>query len=47
MQKWFGKKQLIVNKHLEQLLATEGINSQHDTKSLRHLYDVVESNVHV
>eukprot|EP00731_Ephydatia_muelleri_P025526 Em0017g609a len=30
---------------MEQLLAIEGVNSQHDTKGLRHLYDVVESNV--
>ena len=45
LQKRFGNKQLIVNKHMEQLLAIEGVNSQHDTKGLRHLYDVVESNV--
>ena len=45
LQTRFGNKQLIVNKHMEQLLAIEGVISQHDTKGLRYLYDVVESNV--
>lgn len=45
LQKRFGNKQLIVNKHMEQLLNIEGVTSQHDVKGLRHLYDVIESNV--
>ncbi len=34
MRKRFGNKQLIINKHMEQLLNTEGVSSQHDVKSL-------------
>ena len=45
LKKRFGNKQLIVNKHMEQLLNVEGVSSQHDVKGLRHLYDVIESNV--
>ena len=30
---------------MEQLLNVEGVSSQHDVKGLRHLYDVIESNV--
>ena len=40
--KRFGNKQLIINKHMEQLLNTDGVTSQHDVKGLRHLYDVIE-----
>ena len=45
LRKRFGNKQLIINKHMEQLLTTEGVSSQHDVKGLRHLYDVIETNV--
>ena len=31
---------------MEQLLNTDGVSSQHDARGLRHLYDVIESNVH-
>ena len=41
----FGNKQLIINQHMEQLLSVEGVTSQRDVKGLRHLYDVIESNV--
>ena len=30
---------------MEQLLNVEGVSSQYDVKGLRHLYDVIESNV--
>ena len=45
LQKRFGNKQLIINKHMEQLLNVESITSPHDVKGLRQLYDVIESNV--
>ena len=31
---------------MEQLLNAVGVSSQHDVKGLRHLYNVIESNVH-
>ena len=46
LRRRFGNKQLIINKHMEQLLNTDGVTSQHDVKGLRSLYDVIESNVH-
>lgn len=45
LQKRFGNKQLIINKHMEQLLNVDSVTSQYDVKGLRHLYDVIESNV--
>lgn len=45
LQKRFGNKQLIINKHMEQLLNVGSVTSQCDVKGLRHLYDVIESNV--
>ena len=30
---------------MEQLLSLSGVSSQHDVKGLRHLFDVIESNV--
>ena len=45
LQKRFGNKQLIINKHMEQLLNVDSVTSPHDVKGLRHLYDVIESNV--
>lgn len=45
LEKRFGNKQLIVNKHMDQLLNTDGVTSPHDVKGLRQLYDTIESNV--
>ena len=46
LQKRFGNKQLIINKHMEQLLNSDGVTSQHDVKgALKHLYDVIKTNV--
>ena len=45
LKKRFGNKQLIINKHMEQLLHVENVTSQHDVRGLRRLYDIVESNV--
>ena len=45
LKKRFGNKQLIINQHMEQLLSLSGVSSQHDVKGLRHLFDVIESNV--
>ena len=45
LKRRFGNKQLIINKHMEQLLSIEGVTSQHDVKGLRKLYDIIESNV--
>ena len=45
LQKRFGNKQLIINKHMEQLLNVDSVTSPYDVKGLRHLYDVIESNV--
>ena len=42
----FGNKQLIINKHMEQLLSIDAVTSQHDVRGLRHLYDIIEANVH-
>ena len=36
LRKRFGNIQLIINKHMEQLLNTDGVTSQHDVKGLRH-----------
>ena len=46
LRKWFGNKQLIINKHMEYMLNTDGVSSQHDVMGLRYLDDVIESNVH-
>ena len=46
MNKHYGNKQQIVNKHMEQLLRIDVVLSQHDVKGLRRLYDTVESNMH-
>lgn len=45
LRKRFGNKQLIINKHMEQLLSIDRVSSQHDVKGLRQLYDTIESNV--
>ena len=43
--KRFGNKQLIVNKHMDNLLSLEPVGSHHNVKSLRHLFDSVEAQV--
>ena len=45
LKKRFGNKQLIINKHMDALLNMEGVNSQHNLKGLRHLYNFVETHV--
>ena len=45
LEKRFGNKQLIVNKHMDHLLNADGVTSPHDVKGLRRLYDTIESNV--
>ena len=45
LQKWFGNKQLIINQHMQQLLKVDEVSSQHDVKGLRHLHDIIESNL--
>ena len=45
LKRRFGNKQLIVNRHMDLLLNLETVTSQHNLKGLRHLFDVVESNV--
>ena len=41
----FGNDQLIVGKHMDALLALPTVTSHQDIKSLRRLYDSVESHV--
>ena len=45
LKKRFGNSQLIVNKHMEGLLALSTVTSHNDVKSLRRLYDSVEAHV--
>ena len=45
LKKRFGNTQLIVNKHMDGLLSLPTVNSHHDVKCLRRLYDAVESHV--
>ena len=45
LKRRFGKKQLIITKHMEVLLSVDAIMSEHNLKGLRHLYDVVEAQV--
>ena len=45
LRKRFGKKQQIISRHMDILLNVELVISQHNLKSLRHLYDIVESYV--
>ena len=42
LRKQFGNKQQIISRHM---LNVEPVISQHNLKSLRHLYDIVESHV--
>ena len=45
LRKRFGNSQLIVNRHMEALLAITTVSSHHDVRGLRKLYDAVESHV--
>ena len=45
LKKRFGNKQQIITKHMEILLHIEPVTSQYNIKGLRHLYDLVESQV--
>lgn len=45
LKRRFGNKQLIVNRHMDLLLNLDAVVSQHNLKGLRHLFDIVESNV--
>ena len=44
-KKRFGNKQQIITKHMDILLNMEPVTSVHNLKSLRHLYDLVESHI--
>ena len=45
LKKRFGNKQNIITKHMEILLNVDAVTSQYNIKGLRHLYDLVESQV--
>ena len=45
LQRRFGTKQLIITKQMDVLLNIDAVASTHSLKGLRHLYDVVESQV--
>lgn len=45
LRKRFGNKQQIITKHIDMLLNIDTVTSQHNLKGLRHLYNVVESQV--
>ena len=45
LQDRFGNKQLIISKHMDKLLKLPSISSLRDVKSLRSVYDSIESNV--
>ena len=45
LRRRFGNTQQIVSKHMEALLNLEAVTSQYNLKALRHLHDIVESQV--
>ena len=45
LKRRFGKKQSIINRHMDILLRLEPMTSIHNLKGLRQLFDAVESNV--
>ena len=45
LKKRFGNKQNIITKHMEILLNIDAVTSQYNLKGLRHLYDLVESQI--
>lgn len=45
LRKRFGNSQLIINRHMENLMNTTAVTSHHDIKGLRRLLDSVEAQV--
>ncbi len=45
LKRRFGNKQQIISRHMDVLMKTESVSSHTNVKALRHLYDVVESNI--
>ena len=45
LRKRFGNKQQIITKHMDNLLCAEAVTSANNMKSIRKLYDLVESNI--
>ena len=45
LKRRFGNKQQIIARHMDILLNVEVVTSPHHTRSLRRLYDIVESNL--
>lgn len=45
LERRFGNRQRIIDKHMDLLLNVEAVSSQHNVGSLRRLYDRVEANV--
>ena len=42
----FGNKQMIVNKHMDDLINMAPVYSNHDLRGMRQLYDLAEVHVH-
>ena len=45
LKKRYGNKQAIISRHMDTLMGLEAVVSNNNTKALRHLYDMVESNI--
>ena len=45
LRKHYGNKQAIITRHMDTLMSLEAVTSNNDTKSLHHLYDMLESNI--
>ena len=45
LKKHYGNKQAIISRHMDTLMGLEAVMSNNNTKALRHLYDMVESNI--
>lgn len=45
LKRRFGNKQQIITKHMDVLLNLESVTSQYNLRGIRHLYDVVETQV--
>ena len=45
LQKRFGNKQQVVNKHMDALLELDAVTSMRDLKRLRHIYDQAEGHI--
>ena len=46
LKRRLGNKQKIIAHHIDILLNVDAVSSQHNLKGLRHLYDMVETQVH-